>query len=57
VNDDTTPDAPRVVTVVLTDRLAARSLAAAHERGMSRSAWVRHLVESALTGRGQKEHN
>jgi hypothetical protein len=57
VNDDTTPDAPRVVAVVLTDRLAARSLAAANERGMSRSAWVRHLVESALTGRVQKEHN
>ena len=57
MKDETTRDAPRVVTVMLTDRLAASSLAAAHARGMSRSAWVRRLVESALAGPGEKEHN
>lgn len=41
-------DQPKVVQVVLTEDLAARSLAAANSRGLSRSAWLRQLVQSAL---------
>jgi hypothetical protein len=39
---------PKVVSVVLTDDLAARSLDAANARDLSRSAWIRSLIESAL---------
>jgi len=38
----------KTFAVMLTDDLAARSLAAANARGLSRSAWLRLLIESAL---------
>lgn len=41
-------DQPKNVAVVLTEDLAQRSLAAANDAGMSRSAWVRQLIRAAL---------
>jgi hypothetical protein len=43
----------KLVNVVLTRDLAERSLLAANARGMSRSAWLRLLVEQALHETGQ----
>ena len=42
--------------VVMPFELAENSLRAANARGMSRSAWIRHLIErelSAKTGRAR----
>jgi len=40
------------VMVVLTEDLAERSIEAANARGLSRSAWLRMLIESALDTEG-----
>ena len=42
---------PKAVSVVLTGDLAARSLEAANAQGLSRSAWLRSLITSALDQR------
>lgn len=38
----------KVTSVALTPELADAALRAANARGLSRSAWVRQLIESAL---------
>jgi hypothetical protein len=45
-------DHPKSVMVVLTKDLARRSLAVANAAGLSRSAWLRHVIESALDREG-----
>ena len=46
----------KVVTVVLTPALTDASLHAANARGLSRSAWLRQLIESALDRAGTRSN-
>lgn len=42
------------VNVMLTRDLADRATSAAYDRTLSRSAWIRLVIESALTPSGQE---
>jgi hypothetical protein len=46
-------DKPKNVAVVLTEDLSARSLAAAHDAGMSRSELIRRLLIGHLAQNGE----